>query len=80
MTDPVWHTQLVSVVGRLPVPGLRESFSSMGFSIRSYFTDTGGDSRRHFYIDYTSAGRLTLWHLKYGSVYPGVVFADVVYE
>lgn len=80
MSEPELYTQLVSVTGRIPVAGLRESFSTMDFSVRPYFTDSGIVSRRHFYVDYTSAGRINLWYLKYGSVYPGVLLTDETYE
>lgn len=80
MSEPVLYTQLVSVTKTSVVPEVSDSFISMGFNVRPYFTHRGTVSLWRFHVDYTSAGRLNLWYLKYGSVYPGVVFTEVVYE
>jgi hypothetical protein len=80
MTEPELYTQLVRVTQVSSILPICDSFISMGFSVRPYFTDSGVVSRWRFYVDYTSAGRVDLWYLKYGSVYPGVVFTEVVYE
>ena len=80
MSEPELYTQLVRVTEASSVLGVCDSFISMGFNVRPYFTDRGTISLWRFHVDYTSAGRLNLWYLKYGSVYPGVVFTEVVYE
>lgn len=64
----------------LHVRAVRDSFVQTGFSVRPYFLDTGGESLTRFYIDYTSAGLLTVWLIRYGMLYPTVEFNPVMLD
>lgn len=88
MTDFI--TQFVTVrpkseystsIGKLlHVRAVRDSFVQTGFSIRPYFLDSGTESLTRFYIDYTSAGLLTVWMIRYGMLYNDVLFTPVVLD
>ncbi len=80
MIEPEYYTVLVTVLqpeGRRNQ--VRESFASLGFSVREYVNDTGFISKVRFYVDYTNPGLLTVWFIKYAGLVTNVELREIIY-